>query len=376
MVYAAVYLEELLNGKEKKIYCFGAGKIFDDFVRECSKYHLKENIKAVVDNYPDCAEVISKTVQGVDIPIISFEEMLKKIKNTDKILITTMAYEEIIKQLDKTKLLKNIDYYIYPVLRNEQRDCDRLNIAIPSQLAYYREIQIPKTIHYCWFGGKEIPERYRRWMESWKKYCPDYEVIEWNESNYDVHKCRYMGQAYDMKQWAFVSDYARIDIVNQFGGIYLDTDVELKKNIDEMLMNEAFCGFESDEYVNFGLGFGAKKNNLILGEIKEYYDNTDFIRDDGTLNQTGCPSIQTEIMKRHGLECNGEFQIVDGMVVYPSRILCGMSPHSFRIERNPKYTYAIHHFEGSWLEDKSEKRSMILAMKKWSENDNYIYPDL
>lgn len=350
--------------------------MFDDFVKEFSNYPLKEIIKAVADNHPDHVRTSVKIVQGAYVPIISFEEMLKNIKDGESILITARAYGEIIRQFEEVKELEFVRYYIYPVLRAEQYDYDRLKVRIPARLSSFENVRIPKIIHYCWFGQKEIPAQYRKWMESWKKYCPDYEIIKWNELNYDIHKCKYMSQAYKMKQWAFVSDYARIEIINQFGGIYLDVDVELKKNIDEMLMNESFCGFESNEYVNFGLGFGSKKNNPILNGIKEYYDNTDFIRDDGTLNQTNCPVIQTEIMSRHGLRRNGGFQIVDGMAVYPSRILCGMSPHSFRIERSLKHTYAIHHFEGSWLKDQSEKKALIKAMKKWSNNDNYIYPDI
>lgn len=374
MAYATKILCDLLN--ENNLYCFGAGRVFDIFVKKFSKYRLKDNLKAIVDNHSEQISSSVKVVQGTNIPIISFEAMIKSIRYGDKILITTAAYEEIIEQLEKTDILKIIDYYIYPVLDIDYYDYKRLDIRIPSQLSSHRSIQFPKTIHYCWFGNNEIPDQYGKWMESWKRYCPDYEIIEWNERNYDVHKRKYISQAYETKQWAFVSDYARIDIINQYGGVYLDVDVELTKNIDEMLMNDAFCGFESNEYVNFGLGFGAKKNDSILGEIKEYYDNMSFIQGDGTLNRISCPFIQTEIMKRHGLKCNGEFQIVSGMTVYPSRVLCGMSPHSFRIERNLKHTYAIHHFEGSWVEDKSEKNALISAMKKWSKNDNYIYPDL
>lgn len=373
MPYATGLLSELLSKKNKNIYCFGAGKIFESFVNEFLDYNLEDKIKAVIDNNPDVTCSLIKQVNCISIPLISFEEMIKSIKKDDKILITTAAYEEIIEQLEKTSLLNGTKYYIYPVLRIEQYDYDRLKVKIPSQLSSYKSLRIPKVIHYCWFGGKEIPIQYRKWMESWKKYCPDYEIIEWNENNFDVHKSKYIRQAYEAKQWAFVSDYARIDIINQYGGVYVDVDVELKKNIDVLLMNDAFCGFESSEYVAYGLGFGAKKDNPILGEIKEYYDGADFIREDGTLNRINCPVIQTEIMKKNGLRCNGEFQIVDGMAVYPSRILCGMSPHSFRVERNPLYTYAIHHFAASWQEDDRGKKALISAMKKWSKNDHYIY---
>lgn len=376
MEYVTGLLSELLSEKKKNLYCFGAGRVFDSFVKEFADYDLEDSIRAVVDNNPDVVKVSVKKVNGCSVPLISLEGMIRNIKNTDKIIITTDAYEEIIEQLEKIKGINDIKYYIYPVLRIEQYDYEQLKIKIPSQLSSCKSVQIPKTIHYCWFGGKEIPMQYRKWMESWNIYCPDYEIVEWNEKNYDIHKSRYISQAYEMKQWAFVSDYARIDIINQYGGIYLDVDVELIKNIDEMRKNQAFCGFENKEYVNYGLGFGAKKDYFILQEIKEYYDGIEFIKENGMLNQTRCPFIQTKIMKRYGLKCNGKFQLVEGMAVYPSRILCGMSPYSFRIEQNPIYTYAIHHFAGSWIEDKKEKSALISAMKKWSKNDNYIYPDL
>lgn len=376
MADAASIVSELLHENRKCIYCFGAGHVFNVFIHKFAAYNPENKIKAIVDNSLAVIRKKVKVVNNVSVPIISFEDLLRNIENGDKIFITTAAYEEIIEQLKKAEIIHTIRYYIYPVLEIEQEDYDRLNIAIPSELSLYKSIQIPRTIHYCWFGKKEIPDQYRKWMESWKKYCPDYEIIQWNEENYDVHKNRYVSQAYEAGQWAFVSDYARIDIIRAYGGVYLDVDVELLKNIDVMLMNDAFCGFESKGFVNYGLGFGAKKDNFILGEIKEYYDHKDFLCDDGTLNRINCPVIQTEIMKRHGLTCNGEFQIADGMVVYPSRVLCGMSPHSYRIERNPVHTYAVHHFAGSWLESKREKNKLISAMKKWSKNDHYIYPDL
>ena len=376
MIYATGLLSNILSKKEKNIYCFGAGRVFEAFLKEFEGYNLEESIKAVVDNNPDVVKTSVKVVNGVSIALISFREMVESIESSEKILITTESFEEIIQQIEKSNVSGDINYYIYPVLRIEQYDYDRLHIKMPSQLSACDSIQIPKTIHYCWFGKKEMPVHYKRWMKSWKEYCPDYEIIEWNEKNYDVYKTPYISQAYEMEQWAFVSDYARIDIINEHGGIYLDIDVELTKNIDELLMNQAFCGFESSEYVNYGLGFGSQKHNPILHEIREYYDNLDFVQDDGTWNRTSCPVIQTKIMKRHGLECNGKFQIINGMAVYPSRVLCGMSPYSFRVERSPIHTYAIHHFSGSWMEDKREKNMLISAMKKWSRNDNYIYPSL
>ena len=123
---------------------------------------------------------------------------------------------------------------------------------------------IPKVIHYCWFGHNPLPERYKEWIKSWKRYCPDYEIVEWNESNYDVTKHPYMRAAYDAKKWGFVSDYARLDIIYENGGIYLDTDVELVKNLDELLYQEGFAGVDSSGRLSTGLGFGARKGLRLI----------------------------------------------------------------------------------------------------------------
>ena len=120
---------------------------------------------------------------------------------------------------------------------------------------------IPKIIHYCWFGGTEIPEADQKCMASWRKYCPDYTIMRWDESNYDYTKNQYMREAYEAKKWGFVPDFARLDIVYTYGGIYLDTDVEIIRNIDDLLVNSAYMGFESGgAAVNPGLGFGAEKD--------------------------------------------------------------------------------------------------------------------
>ena len=125
-------------------------------------------------------------------------------------------------------------------------------------------MKIPKVIHYCWFGGNPKPKLVQKCIHSWKKYCPDYEIIEWNESNFDISSCPlYVRQAYDVKKWAFVSDYARLKIIHTCGGIYLDTDVELIKSLDSLLEYNAFFGFEDGKYVATGLGFGAVSDNCV-----------------------------------------------------------------------------------------------------------------
>ena len=133
---------------------------------------------------------------------------------------------------------------------------------------------IPKTIHYCWFGGKEKPKLAQKCIRSWKKYCPDYKIIEWNENNFDVHQNDYTSFLYENKKYAFLSDYVRLKVVFDQGGVYFDTDVEVIKSIDNFLKYEAFYGFENDQYVASGLGFGAEKGHITLAKMLEIYDNT------------------------------------------------------------------------------------------------------
>ena len=161
---------------------------------------------------------------------------------------------------------------------------------------------IPKMVHYCWFGGKPKPQGVISCIKSWEKFCPDYKIVEWNEDNYDITKNKYMHEAWLEKKWAFVSDYSRLDIVYNHGGIYLDTDVELIKNIDYLLKAEAFMGFEDGKSVNTGLGFGAVKGFELIKELLELYENLDFINSDGSLNTVACPVYTTKHLISKGMK--------------------------------------------------------------------------
>ena len=140
---------------------------------------------------------------------------------------------------------------------------------------------IPKIIHYCWFGGKPLPKLAKKCIASWKKFCPDYEIKEWNESNFDLNSCTYVKEAYDSKKYAFVSDYARFWILHRYGGVYFDTDVELLKSIDDILADGAFMGVENfvaeqnkaKISINPGLGIAAEPGMLIYQEILDFYHN-------------------------------------------------------------------------------------------------------
>lgn len=223
---------------------------------------------------------------------------------------------------------------------------------------------IPKIIHYCWFGDNEIPEKDRKCIDSWKKYCPDYEIKLWNESNYDISKCPYMEQAYKERKWGFVPDYARLDIIYLYGGIYLDTDVELIKPLDSLLENRCYCGFEDKNYVAFGLGFGAEAGHPAIKELRDAYQDKQFILEDGSLNIVASPAYQTEYLVSKGLQQNGERQSVEDIEIYPADFFAPKSVLSGEtcITDN---TVSIHHYAMSWFNEEQLKEiGMIRALIK------------
>lgn len=208
--------------------------------------------------------------------------------------------------------------------------------------------QIPKIIHYCWFGGKQLPNYAIKCINSWKKYCPDYEIIEWNESNYDVNKIPFIKEAYENKKWAFVSDYARLDVVYNFGGIYLDTDVELIKNLDFALNDEGFSCYETSKTVAFGLGFGSVKFNPIIKQIMSYYENSCFILSDGKFNLIPSPSIQSDYLKKIGFRLNGCEELCNGFRIYEKIYFNPYDLNTGKIKLTEK-TVSIHHYKASWV---------------------------
>lgn len=209
---------------------------------------------------------------------------------------------------------------------------------------------IPKRIHYCWFGRAPKPALLRRCMASWRKYCPDYEIVEWNEENFDLDCCDYVREAYDGGKWAFVSDYARLKILYDHGGIYLDTDVELVRSFDDLLQDRAFFGLEDRKSIATGLGFGAEAGNPVVAAMLRGYDGMHFRRGDGSFDLTTCPLRNTKSVA-HLLPAafpEGEPLRIPGAVIYPPEWFSPLSADGSRMRRTPN-THSIHWYSASWL---------------------------
>ncbi len=217
---------------------------------------------------------------------------------------------------------------------------------------------IPKKIHYCWFGGKPLPDEALRCIASWRRYCPDYQIIEWNEHNYDVHKTPYSSEAYCAKQYAFVSDYARLDIIYQHGGIYLDTDVELIKGIDCLLDHQCYLGCQLEGEVNTGIGFGAVKGHWFIEKNRQVYRAMRFLMKNGKYNKTLCVTITTDLLKEHGLTSSNSIQQIRDVVIYPPPYFCPVDVMTRKLTLTD-CSLSIHHFHGSWHGENGQLRKIV-----------------
>ena len=207
---------------------------------------------------------------------------------------------------------------------------------------------IPKIIHYCWFGGKPFPRKVKKCIKSWSKFCPDYEIREWNESNYHLQNAPlYVRQAYENKRYAFVSDYVRLDVVNQYGGIYLDVDIKLIKSLDSLLEHRVYFGLGTDGLMNTGLGFGSEANNIWLQRLMDDYKNISFIKEDGSLNLWPCPRRNSQTLGKYGFKEGDKLQILDDLYIYPSQYFDPLGYPKKKLEITPE-TYSIHLYMASW----------------------------
>ncbi len=221
-------------------------------------------------------------------------------------------------------------------------------------------MSIPKIIHYCWFGGRPKPELAEMCIRSWKKFCPDYEIIEWNESNFDISTAPlYVRQAHQVGRWAFVTDYVRLKAMTEMGGIYMDTDVEVIKPLDPFLHHQGFAGFEAPDRVQTGL-LACEKGFPLFREFMAHYDTAQFLLPDGSHDITTNVQVLTDLCKKYGLVPDGTFQVVNGFAVYPQKVFCPVDYDTEKLHKTRK-TVTIHWFASSWH---TEEELRILREEK------------
>lgn len=218
-------------------------------------------------------------------------------------------------------------------------------------------MMIPKKIHYCWFGRGEKPKLAQKCIASWKKYCPDYEIIEWNEDNFDLDYNAYTRYCYDNKKWAFLSDFVRLVVIAEYGGLYFDTDVELLNSPDELLQFGAFYGFENDSNINTGEGFGAEAGHPTVVAMKQLYMNI-LPNADGSYPVAACPALNTQALLPFGLKLDGSRQNIAGAEILPVEYLNPYDDPTGCLTKT-KNTISVHWYSKSWMSKGTILRSKL-----------------
>jgi hypothetical protein len=221
---------------------------------------------------------------------------------------------------------------------------------------------IPKRIFYAWFGGNPKPLDVQQNIQSWSTLNPDFEIVEINESNFDVNSMVFTREAYSEKKWAFVSDVARIYFVYTYGGIYLDTDVELIKPLGPFVKNRSFWAMENSNSINSGLGFGSEKGNKLIGTVLNYYGNHPFSKQ--PIDKVMTVPIVTKVFRDHGFKFKNKKQFLDdGTAIYPTQIFAPL--HFWGGGSVGDNTVAIHHYSASWRNGKATEGAKRLQMLRW-----------
>ncbi len=344
--------------RESSIVCWGLGRhLYSTTYNFLVKSGLCQNVKLLVDRHVDSVDKDRVPLLG-NCPITTPDKIKEYVNDDAIILISVVEYSDIVEEIESSPALCGMRWLPDRFLAMLQPDEEILNVPktpnAPEPYQKNTEIRIPKIINTFWFSNDPIPEKYQKCVDSWKKYCPDYEIRIWSLNDYNPHGNRYFEEAISVKKWAFASDFSRIDIICQNGGVYMDLDVEVVKPLDDLLHNDAYLGFEDFEKIDCGSGFGAVKGNKIFAEIRDEYKDRAFILPDGSFDQTTCPKIYTPVLEKHGLKTNGSFQEVEDITVYPFEYLSAKSFLTGIIYQT-KNTYTIHHHEGSWLTEESKK---------------------
>lgn len=350
-------LAKAILANEKKIVMFGAGVIGQITTPEILKeYNILQYLDCYLDNdkekWGDFVELESGKYE------IKSPEYLSQCTRNTVILINISRFAEVKDQLDKMECTYNMTAYIMPMMCIHNM-CSNESGGSPVLSA---KPLIPKIIHYMWLGGNPIPDNLKKCIDSWRDVCPDYEIIEWNESNYDINKHPYMKQAYENKAYGFVPDYARLDILYNYGGFYLDTDVQLLKSLDLLRNQEAFVGVEKWLVLNFGGCSGAVKGHHMIKKFLDARQNIFYIDHDGNPNRNTCGYYDTRVAIGEGYELNGDTQCVNGMNIYGYDYF---QPYDYMsgILNETVNTRSIHYFNGGWLDDNMKKQNEITKQK-------------
>jgi len=336
-----------------QIVIFGCGVIGRiTSLQILKQYHLQNHLQAYVDND---SRIWGNWVDDteVHVPIYNPDEFFNKnVKDNIVVFVGASRYRQILDQLENYESIKDAECYLIPImcLHNYKQ------IGNDGVVKDYKEPVIPKKIHYIWLGKKELPYNLKMCIKSWKRFCPDYEIIRWDESNYDFYSVPYMREAMENNAFGFAPDYARLDIIYKYGGFYLDTDVEMIRPLDDLRYQDAFCGVETWQTVNAGGCFGAVPGNDMVHDMIENREGLHYVYPDGSVNMATCGYYDTMVLIKNGYKMTGEVQKVGDMTVYPKEFF---HPYDYMSGKTDitSNTFSVHRFKGGWMTPEMHKQN-------------------
>ena len=301
----------------KQLVLYGAGASAKLLVASYYNRGMKNCLRFIVDGNEALDGSDCVIDEGLRIRIISLKHFCREFKEKMQeftLLLTPYYSLDLVHQLDEICELDGVETYIFSLIANKKTSTvfDLKETSIPV---------IPKKLHYFWLGGSDLPDDDKKNIETWRKFCPDYEIIRWDESNYDFTRYKYTKEAMEKGQYMYATDLARKDVLYTYGGIYFDTDVELLRPIDDLLYNEAFIGIDDGGQLNSGSGLGAVKGHPAIRELLELYDHMAFVNSDGSLNLSYNTFYETKYMIQKGFVLCNKYQKINGISCFPREVL-------------------------------------------------------
>lgn len=344
---------------DKDLYIYGVGDVFCKLTRREVYKEIHKSVVGYIDN-GKAGKKIEVSGREYMIHAIDFLKTLKK----GIVLLCGIKYlDEMYRILCDQELSDEIECFVLPLIWAVSGGRDDSDIKIFFNSENNKINRIDKKIHCFWFSNDTKPKEYQYCIDSWKRICPDYEIIEWNAKNYDYEKNIFMQQAFQSKKWAFVSDYARLDVIYHYGGIYLDMDVELLKTLDPLLKFEAFFNFGTQNDIDLGSGFGSVKGNPLVKSLLDLYEGIEFWDKNGDpmANNFIQPELIRKEFQKNGVNMNGNMQLLDNTLILPRKYATPIDDFFLQNFAQCDDSISIHHYNAGWWTEEwhDERRSHL-----------------
>lgn len=329
----------------RRIVFFGQGSWLKS-IDYTELMELQENFLYVVDNNPSGEVKLDNQILKSYSP-----EKLRSEREIVIILTSPIYMYDMYNQLVNMGLDESIDCYAFPFMQKITNRESDYSIDYKGG-----EQKIPKIIHSFWFSGEEKPESYQKCIDTWPRFLGDYEIKEWTLDNYDWHKNRFLEKAIECRAWAYACDYARLDVLNNYGGIYLDMDVEVLKTFDDLLGNEAILSFSNNTLIDLAV-VGASKGNILMKQLLDIYEEINPPKERKDFSKFFQPSLIRSVLASDGIEMNGCLQRTQNATVFPHEFFMPLDYVLFDEGSRNENTYCVHYDNFGWSYDKVDKRA-------------------